>query len=548
VTWVAGRLGQGGPRTLSLVVVAVCAACSSRAEIPTTSPFYGSSLPPYDALVRHNLLEPSDEGVEALRARAPRDSVVGLLNQGLLLHRSGRFAESNTALQRAEALATSRYTRSVTQDVASLIVSDNAVDFQASALERSMIHYYGMLNYLGLGNAASALVEARRANALLRRYSNDFPNRSFVNDAAVQYLAGMLQWGQREENDAIVSLRQSLDGYQDYEPRYGVSTPKLVAIDAARIASAVGLDDVAEQTRQQFLTGQEAELEQPAGDREMGDVVLVIENGFIAHKRQQKLFIPILKSERDSVLAGSASSAVGAAFRVLVRTVIVMNDMGRQGQSYVQAHEDGVAIFSGALSAVGMELVTMSWPVYELDGRRARTIRVETADGRSVEPALIEDLSAIAVRDFEERKTTMLLRMVSRTLLREAGIVQSENAGTRAGGVLGGLAARVAARTVVNATEQADTRSWSGLPAELLVARFRLPEGEHDLRVTFQGVTGPETRVVRIDVKAASVTLRSVALYGRDVGDRSRFSQATRDVEYRTPPQAPRGEGRRDRL
>jgi hypothetical protein len=48
------------------------------------------------------------------------------------------------------------------------------------------------LNYLALSQPEEALVEARRVNALLRRYANDFPDRSFVNDAAVQYMAGML--------------------------------------------------------------------------------------------------------------------------------------------------------------------------------------------------------------------------------------------------------------------------------------------------------------------------------------------------------------------
>lgn len=508
--------------------------------MPPSSPFYGSSLPPYDAVVRHYLLNPSEGGLDALRAAAPKDDVVRLLNVGLLLHRLGRYVESNDSLQRATDIATARYTRSLGQEVASLIVSDNVLDYQASALERSMIHYYGMLNYLALDDPGSALVEARRANALLRRYANDFPNRTFVNDAAVQYLAGMLQWGEREENDAIVSLRQSLAGYGDYEQKYGVRTPLPVAIDAERVATAVGLDDVAERVRERYLTGHEVEADEPARAGESGDVLLVIENGFVAYKRQQKLFIPVLRSERDSVLAGNAASAVGAAFRVLVRTVVIMSEMSREGQSYVQAHEDGVTFVGGALSAVGVELITAAWPTYEGGTRRASGIQVTAQDGVSRTPVLIEDLSAIAVRDFEERKPGMLLRMTGRVLFKEAAVIQSERAGERAGGALGGLAARVAARTLASSTERADTRSWSGLPAELLIARLRLPPGTHEIQITYQGVRGPEAKSVTVDVVAGAVTLRSVPLVGRDDMDSDRLRRARQDVRYEVPPRGPR--------
>jgi hypothetical protein len=502
-------------------------------------------LPPYDAAVRHYLLNPDDRGLAEIRDHGPDDEVVRLVNEGLFLRRLGRFEESNASLQRAEALATARYTKSLVQDVASFIVSDNVVDYSASALERSMIHYYGMFNYLALGDPEGALVEARKVNALLRRYANDNPGRSFINDAAVQYLAGMLQWGQYEENDAIVSLRRSLVGYQDYEAHYGVHTPEPVAVDVARIASAVGLDDVAEQTRARYLAGREGYAEGRArAVADSGDVVLVIENGFIAHKRQQKLFVPVLRSERDAVLEGDAASAVGAALTVLIRTVIVMNDLNRDGQSYLQAHEDGVTFVSGALSAVGVELITMAWPVYELDSRRATGIRVLDSSGGSVTPVLIEDLSAIAVRDFEERKTSMLLRMIARALLKEAAIIQSERAGTQAGGALGGFAARVAARTVANATEQADTRSWSGLPAELLLARVRLPAGPNDIEISYQGLTGPETRTVHLEVEPGSVALQTVAVVGRDKGDQGQLRRATRDVRYDVPPR-PTGRTRR---
>jgi hypothetical protein len=340
--------------------------------------------------------------------------------------------------------------------------------------------------------------------------------------------------------------RTALAGYDDYSRNYGLPLPQPAAIDVARVASAVGLDEVAEQVVTRDLVGREAEAREPARGSDFGDVVLVIENGFIAYKREQKLFVPILKSERDAVVSGGAGAALAAAFNVMVRTVIIMTEMSREGQDYVQAHEDGVTFVSGALSAVGLELITMAWATYEPGTRRASGIRVSGPDGGSWTPAVMEDLSAIAVRDFEERKTSMLVRMTARTLLKEAGVIQSERAGERAGGVLGGLAARVAARTVANATERADTRSWSGLPAELLLTRLRLPPGRHDLVVEYRGMNGPATKTVTVDVVAGSVSLATVAVAGRDDWDRDRLRRAHGNVRYSVPPRSGRTTPGRD--
>jgi hypothetical protein len=529
--------GSKLPVVFTLVLGALLSAgCGGGGSLrlPETSPFFWTSLPEYDAALRHYLTPPDPAGLALIQQEGPKDEVVRLVNEGLFLHRLGQYEASNAALQRAEALATDRYTKSITQNVAAFVVSDNVLDYYPSALERSMINLYGMLNYLALGEPESASVEARKANALLRRYGNDNPGRSFVNDAAVQYLAGMLQWGEREENDAVVSLRQSLAGYQDYEIRYGVPTPRAVSLDATRVARDLGLDDVAEAIQNRHF-GSGAVVGDPAREADRGDLLLVIENGFIAHKKQQKLFVPVLKSERDAVLSGNAQSAVGAAFMVLIRTVQVMTSLSEEGKNYLRAHEDGVLVASAALSAVGMELMTVAWPTYELDAKRATGIQVRAGDGAPVTPELLEDLSAIAVRDFEERKTSLMLRMFARSLLKEASVAATEARAEQAGGAVAGLLGRVAARTAANATERADTRSWSSLPAEILLARFRLPVGPNEIQVTFQGPNGPETTLLNVDIEPGAVTIRNVAVWGRDQGDQARFIRSQRGVDYIVP-------------
>ena len=527
---VAGRL-----LFLSTLIALHACGASRVPPVPPDSPFYGSSLPPHDAAMRHYLTLRDSSALDQLLASGPRDELIKRLNAGLFLHRLGRYTESNVALQRAEALAEERYTKSIGQNVAAFLVSDNVLDFYPSALEWSMIHYYGMMNYLALDDVENALVEARKANALLRRYANDNPGRSFTNPAALQYIAGMLQWSAGEDNDAMVSLRQSLTGYDDYEQRYGVAPPRPVAEDVARVASVLGFDDVAEETRKTYLSDGESSVAEPAEvSADMGELMVVIENGFVAHKAEEKLYVPVLASEKDSVLSGNAGSAVLAAVRVLIRTVAVMNYLSQEGVDYPR-HEDGVVIATAG-SAVGLELISLAWPSYQLAARRASDIRVSVNDERSIAPTIIQDLSAIAVRDFEESKPTIMLRMVSRGLLKEAAVTAVEAAGEDRGGALGGFLGRVTARAVATATERADTRSWSTLPAELLLARFQLPTGSHVLRISYDGLNHRRELIeLEIEIEAGRVTTQTVSLLGDDEGNGERIRIARTGVHYEAP-------------
>ena len=518
-------------------VIALQAACgASRVPpVPPDSPFYDGSLPEHDAAMRHYLMLGDSSALDPLLDSGPKDALIKQLNAGIFLHRLGRFAESNVALQRAEGLAEERYTKSISQNVAAFLISDNVLDYYPSALEWSMIHYYGMTNYLALGDVENALVEARKANTLLRRYANDNPGRSFTNPAALQYIAGMLQWSAGDDNDAMVSLRQSLAGYDDYEQHYGVVPPRPVAEDVVQVAGALGFDDVAEETWRTYLTdGDSLFLEPAAASADMGELMVVIENGFVAHKAEEKVYIPVLASEKDSVLNGSAGSAVLAAVRVLVRTVVIMSYLSQEGVDYPR-HEDGV-IIATAGSAVGLELLTLAWPSYQNEARRAGDVRVSVNNERSITPVLLQDLSAIAVRDFEEQKPTIMLRMIARGLLKETAVTAAEAAGEGSGGEVGGFLARVTARAFATATERADTRSWSALPAELLLARFRLPAGRHTLRISYEGLNGRrELLELDVDIEAGRVTTQTAALLGDGEGNRERLRVAKRGVRYEVP-------------
>lgn len=527
---------------LVLVLLTGCAR-ASLPPLPPASPFAGGTLSDYDAALRHYLVVRDSTALAAVLLAGPKDSLLRAMQNGLVLRRLREYERSNAALQESDRLARERYTKSISQNLAAFLVSDNSLDFYPSALEWSMLHFYGMLNYLEVGDRESALVEARRANRLVRRYANDNPGRTYTIDAAVQYVAGMLQWSAGDLNDAVVSLRQSLDAYERYDNAFGVPPPKPVAQDLVRVASELGLHELATQVRRSYLGPPDAEP-RATSDDDSGELLLLIEEGFVAHRAEQKLYIPILAEEKDSILQGDAESAIATAALVLARTVILMNELTRSGSEFPQ-HEDGV-IIATAGSAVGLELITLAWPVYELESFAPRDVLVVVDRGRPCVPHLLQDLSAVAVRDFEERRTSVMLRMVARGLLKEAGITVAEAEGEELAGDVGGFIARVALRAVATATERADTRTWSTLPGELSVVRSTLPAGHHALRVSYVGLDGTDrTETIRVDIVPGQVTIASVHLLGGDAGDTQRFARARRGVEYPVPEQPTRPSRRR---
>ena len=98
------------------------------------------------------------------------------------------------------------------------------------------------------------------------------------------------------------------------------------------------------------LAGYEVKFSQYEGGASIGTC--------LAHRAEQKVYIPVLAEEKDSVIHGDAGSALRTAPRVLIRTVVVMNLVSQEGGEF-PSHEEGV-IIATAGSAVGLELITMA--------------------------------------------------------------------------------------------------------------------------------------------------------------------------------------------
>jgi uncharacterized protein len=528
---------------------------------PAAARFAAGRISAEEAGIRYGLAVGDTLTAYSSIAALESDTLLRLLHWGLAHHRLGRWEASNRALQEAEELAEIRYTASVRQALATLLVNDTKKDYIPPAHERAYMHYYGMLNYLALGDQNSALVEARKANQYLERYSRENGGRTYTIDGSVEYLAGMLHLGAGDKNDAIISFRKASEAFETYRGNFGLPTPRFFGADMGRLATELGIDDVKADAVKKFsLTPQD--LRPVAGQ---GQLVVMIENGFIAHRVQQKLNVPILRSEADALKNGGITGALPTAINITDRTmtlftakneganvnVVQTNAWGFQQTVATASAQDVEDVFVLGAVVSGGELISLAWPKYELNANAAEDVFVSVGNVKQ-QSVVMNDLSAIAARTFEEDKPRiiqrMLVRAVGKYALVKFGERKAEAAGSRFGGEWGariaGGAARLGGQAVASATERADIRSWSSLPAEIRVARFALAPGEHKVSLTVVDGSGQE-RVVdlgTVKIAAGKVAVRSAFVDGANRGERVRFANAMRGIEYRAAKDVATGE------
>ena len=95
---------------------------------------------------------------------AQRNAVLYYLDEGIISHFAGRYKESNQSFSRAESIMEELYTKSISKQVASFLISDNTIPYRGEDFEMAMVNLFMALNYVGLGNWEGALVEARKVD------------------------------------------------------------------------------------------------------------------------------------------------------------------------------------------------------------------------------------------------------------------------------------------------------------------------------------------------------------------------------------------------
>ena len=383
-----------------------------------------------------------------------KDVLLRYLESGLILHRAGRWVESNEAFAAAERTAEELYSGSLTESAVSLFTNDMQISYRARPFEMAMVPYYRALNYIELGLPEDALVEARKTSLLLSHYidatiagiergdTDDLARTR--NDPFMLYFSGMLYDWDGELNDAFIAYRNAATAYQDLRSLTSVEIPPSLAGDLERTSGNLGFGAELAHLRAAcpaVFAASSAETDVPDS---AGTVVVLLESGFVPAKNQNRLNLPIFEGETyddDNYWAWQLAARSGDSYAVI--------------EGYKVKYWLTVAI---------PELRAAPSPV--------RSVRLRTPDGGSVTGVRAHHPAATALITFEAEYAMILFKTILRGLSKYLATTTIEKESQFLG---------LLANIFSSATETADTRSWVLLPEQIQLVRVDLPAGVHDL-------------------------------------------------------------------
>ncbi len=443
----------------------------------------------------------------------PGDELMRMLYLGTAAHYSGDYVLSNQYLEAAAAVTDDRITKSLSRSVMSLVSSDGVLPYSTSRTERLLIPYYAALNYVALGDMEGAAVEARRLSALLQAEPADASDDTRRVRAAMRVFSGAIFEAGGHRNDALVAYRNAaaLGG--------GVDTSALTFDRAAADSS--------------------------------GSIIVLLEDGFIAHRVEQNLFVWLGGDELNAFSTGGddgVRTASSVAGRVVERAFGTGGGPGSlrgpraRGDLYVplppdrpRTHrrectrvaraEQDTASATGTRDGVIPRIETViakprpeaatesqqpemkcrevedvpyllkvAWPVYT-DTRASS--RMQIIAGADTASAAFADLSGAIVDDYGSQVPLIVARTLARGAAKAALTESAKRKASQKNEGLGKLVGLIG--NVGNVMlERADTRSWHLLPAGVAIVRMKVPAGERLVSVHVPGREALDLGTVRV--------------------------------------------------
>lgn len=148
--------------------------------------------------------------------------------------------------------------------------------------------------------------------------------------------------------------------------------------------------------------------------------------------------------------------------------------------------------FQNALrAAVADKQITVAFPEYKQDPYSIVSSEIQVGE-TSVETVLVEDITAIAMKDLQDRiafiRTRAIARAMIKFVLSKAATAEMEKKYGKNSGAA--WLTKIGTNIASAATEIADTRGWSTLPSQIRMARIKVAPGVYTLTATFKDGAG----------------------------------------------------------
>jgi len=401
--------------------------------------------PVYQAVQSGNYQQADELLTQKAHAAEGNERLLYLLDKGLIAHLNGQYTTSNQFFEQAIQQFEALDYISLTGNASEWVFSELGQPYRGEDFERVMVHYYMALNYLMLDEFEDALVECRRINTLLRELNAQYEQKNvYKTDAFVLYLSGLIYEAMGATNDAFIDYRNAYDTYTSDYAPFYGTAVPSQLRDNLLRTASALGFDDIANTYVQDLSGSIWTSQERY--RESARLVVIWDNGLIPYKVQH-----------------------------IYRDYIELDDR----------RDDGCYL-------------KFAFPVF-VPRPSLYTYATVTIDGHTQQLELADDLSQIAIKNLEDRRLRSLAKAVVRNVLKcttEYKLQQHEE-------VLGWLFA-----VFTELTEQADTRSWLLLPANIHVTQMLVPPGTSDVTISYSNPFGQIgiTRTEKVTLEAGKTT------------------------------------------
>jgi hypothetical protein len=386
-----------------------------------------------------------------------QDRVVYWMNEGMLLHLTGRYKESIAALNKAERRAKELYTKSISKGIKAAFTSNAATDYAGEDYENVLVFVFKALDFLAMGNKSGALVEARKINEKLKLYNTRYKHKSVYNqDAFAHWLMGLLFEMEGSYDDARIAYAHALQTYETvFTPNYSHAPPKYLGEDLVRASILSNAPEEVAKYKQKFGQDKGATADLL---KTHGEVVLVLLNGEGPSKSDYVVTCWFLTPTN-----WACDGEPGGEF--MKKTTITIPSKGT--------------------------VIKVAFPELHVKAPRSPHAVLDVGPAHATTSVALP-ISEIAVKTLSDKMHRIfrdaIIRVVAKTAASKgAGAAGSAAGGDGAGGKLLGWAAEKGTSAAMQAMEESDKRAWTTLPARIDVARLWVKPGTHNIRISLPG-------------------------------------------------------------
>jgi hypothetical protein len=379
--------------------------------------------------------------------KVQKNKLLFYLNKGSVLWMNQKYDSSIKYFRKADYFVED-FEKKYTQQIASFLTNKNVTTYAGEDFEQVLIHYYGALNYLMIGDSDAALIEAKRMLQKMQKNTDKYKSANkYKRDAFAHNLLGIIYDTKGEYNDAYIAYKNAYQVYEeDYQKLLGTPVPNQLKLDLIRTAFLNGFFE--EQKQYEVKFGFKFNK---STDLLSNSIVFFWNNGLGPIKEQNSINFSILPANNGWVQ-------------------IVNHDLGLSFPYKVDNND-----------LLDMRFFRLALPKY-VSREPYYQKAILKYNNKSFDFQIVEDVNAIAFKSLEDRMTKELGEALLRAALKQIIVYKAGKEKKD------GLA--LAASIYGAISEQADTRNWQLLPHSINYSRVPLAETENSFEFVAFGKNG----------------------------------------------------------